>query len=686
MDRLLNLQTALSLGYVASMVTLAHLSSLYILPSSSSRKTHLIYLWLAFDCICHLTLEGSFLYLSLQNRTVNTSSSFFGYLWQEYAAADARWGTADPTLVSMEWVTVLLAGPLAGWCAWLLGKGDRTYHYWVVVLSAGELYGGWMPFAPEWLTGSKGLEVGNWLLLWVYLVFMNVVWVVIPAWLMVDSYVVIAQVLRESTGFDGTVAPVKEGKKKVTSERGTMTKALTSPRGLSGSAYLLILTAIFLYIMPSASATSTIRLDPHPSSDFSILPIIPTYHPPSFWASIKTIITPYLIPLFLVTFSLFVGSLQIVDKALRQTLKSNRIRRRKLLTSLNIDPKSPDTTIIGFFHPYCNAGGGGERVLYEAISLHLSSDPHCVIVIYTGDYPGASKEAILTKASSRFGINIDSNRIAMIGLKRRYMVEDTTWKSFTLLGQSYGSIWLGFEALSQLIPDVWIDTMGYAFTYPVVRLFSRKIPIGAYVHYPVISTDMLSRVAKREAGHTNNSSTANSVIRSRVKLVYYRIFAKLYSWALKRADAVVGNGSWTQNHLNQLMGRREVEKVFPPCDTSAMSDFPLEGRRKRVIVSLAQFRPEKEHSTQLYILKQLFTTHPHLFSSGNSVKLVLVGSSRNESDESRIESLRKLARELEIEEHTEFVVNADYSVILERRTFRHQRCRVHGGRIDNGES
>ncbi len=114
MDRLLNVQTALSLGYVCAMVLAAHLAGRALLASTATRKTRLIFLWLAFDAICHLTLEGSFLYLSVRGRTVNASKSFFGFLWQEYAAADARWGTADPTLVSMEFLTVLVAGPMAG--------------------------------------------------------------------------------------------------------------------------------------------------------------------------------------------------------------------------------------------------------------------------------------------------------------------------------------------------------------------------------------------------------------------------------------------------------------------------------------------------------------------------------------------------------------------------------------------
>jgi len=51
-----------------------------------------------------------------------------------------------------------------------------------------ELYGGWMTFCPEWLTGSQNLETGNALYLWVYLVFMNVIWVALPLWLMYDAY------------------------------------------------------------------------------------------------------------------------------------------------------------------------------------------------------------------------------------------------------------------------------------------------------------------------------------------------------------------------------------------------------------------------------------------------------------------------------------------------------------------
>ncbi|EST08449.1 Glycosyl transferase, family 1 [Kalmanozyma brasiliensis GHG001] len=671
MDRLLNVQTALSLGYVGSMVGAAHLSSLRLLPANSSTKTRLTYLWLAFDCICHLCLEGPWLYLSTQGRSPNASPSFFGYLWREYAAADARWGTGDATLASMEFVTVLLAGPLAGYCAWLLARGDRAYHFWAVVLSTGELYGGWMTFAPEWLTGSKGLETGNWLLLWVYLVFMNVVWVAIPLWLMVDSYVVIAQSLREAKVKDTTVAPTRppptptKRRPAVTKRPPTVASNVTSARGISGSAYLILLAVVFLHLMPTTSASSvplsapTATYDPdatttlYPTTDTSIL------------TTLRNLIVPLLLPLSLVAFTFAMGAIQVADKALRKVRKSNRTRRRKLLASLNVDEKTNGCrTIIGFFHPYCNAGGGGERVLYEAISYHLSRNEETIVVVYTGDFPSATKEAILDKASSRFGITLPAHRIAMLPLTRRWMVEDTAWTSFTLLGQSYGSIWCAFEALSALIPDVWVDTMGYAFTYPVCRLFAWNLPVGAYVHYPVISTDMLRRVSKRQAGHTNDAATASSLLRSSVKLAYYRLFARVYAWALRRADVVVGNGSWTTAHLRQLMGRK-VEKVYPPCDTGEMASFPLHNR-DRVVVSLAQFRPEKEHPTQLYVLSELVKSHPQLFTGEGGVKLVMMGSSRNAADEKRISLLRSLCTQLGLDEHVELVVNADFSAVLAR--------------------
>ena len=61
---------------------------------------------------------------------------------KEYALADFRWAVADPTVVSLEILTVLGAGPLALYIASLLARDDPARHYWIIVLSTAELYGG----------------------------------------------------------------------------------------------------------------------------------------------------------------------------------------------------------------------------------------------------------------------------------------------------------------------------------------------------------------------------------------------------------------------------------------------------------------------------------------------------------------------------------------------------------------
>ena len=70
--------------------------------------------------------------------------------------------------------------------------------------------------------------------------------------------------------------------------------------------------------------------------------------------------------------------------------------------------------------------------------------------------------------------------------------------------------------------------MGYAFTFHVIHwLGQAKIPIGAYVHYPTISTEMLKRVKSRKAWHTNDGTISSSSTLSKVKLLYVRYHSML---------------------------------------------------------------------------------------------------------------------------------------------------------------
>jgi len=56
-----------------------------------------------------------------------------------------------------------------------------------------------------------------------------------------------------------------------------------------------------------------------------------------------------------------------------------------------------------------------------------------------------------------------------------------------MLCQSLASLFVGFECFVRLRPDVFIDTTGAPFIYPLAKyIFGSKVI--AYVHYPIIST------------------------------------------------------------------------------------------------------------------------------------------------------------------------------------------------------
>ncbi|KAI8868136.1 hypothetical protein GQ42DRAFT_175244 [Ramicandelaber brevisporus] len=369
--------------------------------------------------------------------------------------------------------------------------------------------------------------------------------------------------------------------------------------------------------------------------------------------------------------------------------------RAKILEAFGVksDEEQERAVLVGFFHPYCNAGGGGERVLWTAIA---AIQQHSKLLrahsqakrVYTGD-TDATSEAILRRAQQRFNLKIDSSRVVIIHLQRRDWVEARRYPVFTLLGQSLGSLVLGYEALSRVVPDIFIDSMGYAFTYPLVRYFTRgSVPLLAYVHYPTISTDMLERVQAGQTGVESHRSLAGRhPLLGFAKSLYYRLFAAAYGWAGSFAHIALTNSTWTRNHIDQLWhatrlttaksstvgvggasrgsGGQLITTVYPPCPTEAFSALPL-GNRQREIVSVAQFRPEKNHPLQVEAFAKLLRRHRHDPDYANIKLLVLIGSSRNIEDQMRVDNLRQQCDSLGIADHVEFVINADFKVLVRR--------------------
>ncbi|CAM9002610.1 unnamed protein product [Rhodiola kirilowii] len=127
---------------------------------------------------------------------------------------------------------------------------------------------------------------------------------------------------------------------------------------------------------------------------------------------------------------------------------------------------------IAFFHPYTNDGGGGERVLWCAVKAVQEDNPDLDVFVYTGDHD-ASSEGLASRAVDRFGVKLLFSP-KVVHLSKRKWIEEATYPRFTMIGQSLGSVYFAWEALSKFTPLYYFDTSGYAFTYPVARVLDAR--------------------------------------------------------------------------------------------------------------------------------------------------------------------------------------------------------------------
>lgn len=149
-------------------------------PNRWTWTTAILYCWHLIDGLSHLLLESTYVYgcfthfipivtntqsscaPSLGSRNVRNflgrsdrlygniyGSSFVAKIWHEYAKADSRYAGIDITTLSLEIVTVFLAGPLALYVAELVRRDVRKRSrlagktwFLASVLAVGELYGG----------------------------------------------------------------------------------------------------------------------------------------------------------------------------------------------------------------------------------------------------------------------------------------------------------------------------------------------------------------------------------------------------------------------------------------------------------------------------------------------------------------------------------------------------------------
>uniref|UniRef100_A0A5S6QIW8 GDP-Man:Man(3)GlcNAc(2)-PP-Dol alpha-1,2-mannosyltransferase n=1 Tax=Trichuris muris TaxID=70415 RepID=A0A5S6QIW8_TRIMR len=319
---------------------------------------------------------------------------------------------------------------------------------------------------------------------------------------------------------------------------------------------------------------------------------------------------------------------------------------------------------VAFFHPNCNAGGGGERVLWCAISaLQRRNLAECYV--YSGEKESTPEE-ITKNAEKRFNISL-TEKVHFVKLKLSPLLNPSIYPRLTLLCQSIASFIVGLEALWRFQPDVFIETTGYAPTLCVFRLLL-GCRTASYIHYPTISTDMLQMVAEQRPSYNNDVRVTNAKVLTQAKLLYYKALAKCYGWLGRiSTDAIMVNSSWTKGHIVELWRKPDsTDLVFPPCDFAELSLLPLEREQDQQlnIVSVGQFRPEKDYPLTLRSFQQLLNriSDPSL---RRRVRLIMIGSCRGKDDQLFLEDLRSTASQLAIDSQTDWKVNVPYEDLQE---------------------
>jgi alpha-1,2-mannosyltransferase len=86
--------------------------------------------------------------------------------------------------------------------------------------------------------------------------------------------------------------------------------------------------------------------------------------------------------------------------------------------------------------------------------------------------------------------------------------------------------------------------------------------------------------------------------------------------------------------------------------------IPLDVKRSKHILSISQFRPEKDHPLQIAAFHKFLSSITK--DQRPTYKLLLVGSCRNQGDQERVDALQKKCEDLGITDSVEFKLNVSF--------------------------
>ncbi|OII72127.1 glycosyl transferase [Cryptosporidium ubiquitum] len=319
---------------------------------------------------------------------------------------------------------------------------------------------------------------------------------------------------------------------------------------------------------------------------------------------------------------------------------------------------------IGFFHPQCCNFGGGEKVLWSIIYEVLNDNLKNKVVIYSSC--GLNKVEIVKKVEEIFMIPLNSpefiDRITIAELKLGFLLKLDFLKLWSV---NIAAVIVSLEGLlfSWPFPKVFVETAGFPFSLISARILPTTKHISTYIHYPQVRKEIIENEKRKNI----------------LRYFYLKLFSFVYKFSIGLANKIVVNSNWTFGMLSELWGRNSVEMsvCYPPINMNYYSlNKPVDPKlRRNIIVSLSQFRAEKNHFVQIKIFSGILKRIREIKDMAGKeekvkfekiykeLKFKMCGTSQDTNPKyiEYLKSLRQMAIDEKLEDKLELIINSSSS-------------------------
>merc|ERR1712100_134127 len=206
--------------------------------------------------------------------------------------------------------------------------------------------------------------------------------------------------------------------------------------------------------------------------------------------------------------------------------------------------------------------------------------------------------------------------------------------------------------------------MGYWLRFHVANCILVRVSYGSICTLSNNKLRHVKTVADRRPTYNNNGEITNSTVRTHLKLIYYNLFACAYGFAGYFTNIVMVNSSWTAGHIRSIWNRskKNTHIVYPPCDTDRLQKLKF-GKRSRVVISIGQYRPEKDQRLQIDAISALLNDSERK-KKFKDVQLIIIGSCRNPDDDALADSLVQYAKEKNMSENVKILRNVSWDDLV----------------------